>query len=153
MSDTPVCRLTDLARLRSAPELESSVIVALHRELTTAMAMFSWFTVGVMASSASEALEALRSLERDQNWDALDVVQSPSEAGPVYLKANQQGGTIRIRGAFAYGIPKSPRPWRIPQNTARTRGEHSENTGRTHIQRWTSENTARTQREYSENTH
>lgn len=97
MSDTPVCRLTDLARLRSAPELESSVIVALHRELTTAMAMFSWFTVGVMASSASEALEALRSLERDQNWDALDVVQSPSEAGPVYLKANQQGGTIRIR--------------------------------------------------------
>ena len=97
MSDAPIRRLTDLARLRSAPELESSVILALHRELTTAMGMFSWFTVGVMASSASEALDALRSLERDQGWDALDVVQSPSEPGPVYLKANQQGGTIRIR--------------------------------------------------------
>ena len=59
MSDTPVCRLTDLARLRSAPELKSSVIVALHRELTTAMAMFSWFTVGVMAPSSDDALEAL----------------------------------------------------------------------------------------------
>ena len=97
MTKAPIGRLDDLARLRSAPDLDRAEILVLHRELSTAMAMFNWFTVGVMAPSASEALEALRSLERDQNWDALEVVQSPEQSGPVYLKANQKGGSIRIR--------------------------------------------------------
>ena len=67
MTKAPIGRLDDLARLRSAPDLDRAEIRVLHRELSTAMAMFNWFTVGVMAPSASEALEALRSLERDQN--------------------------------------------------------------------------------------
>ena len=54
-------------------------------------------TVGVMAPSAAQALEALRSLERSQGWDAMELMSSCDEDGPVFLKANQQGGSIRIR--------------------------------------------------------
>ena len=61
------------------------------------MASASWFTVGVMAPSATKALSALRALERSQGWDAMELMSSCDEDGPVFLKANQQGGSIRIR--------------------------------------------------------
>ena len=61
------------------------------------MAQASWFTVGVMAPTAEMALKTLRALETSQNWDPLDLVDTTDENGPVFLKANQKGGTIRIR--------------------------------------------------------
>ncbi len=56
-----------------------------------------WFTIGVMAPSMDQALSALRSLEQSQQWESMELVNSPEEPGPVFLKANQKGGTIRIR--------------------------------------------------------
>ena len=97
MSDSPISSLSDLARLRGAPELTTETAERLRAELHMAMANASWFTVGVMAPSAAQALEALRSLERSQTWDPMTVVASTEEEGPVFLKANQQGGSIRIR--------------------------------------------------------
>ena len=97
MTESPVQNLADLARLRGAPVLSPDAAERLRAELSSAMAQASWFTVGVMASSAEIALESLRALEISQGWDPLELVDSTDEIGPVFLKANQKGGTIRIR--------------------------------------------------------
>ena len=41
------------------------------------MAQASWFTIGVMAPSREQALTALRSLEQSQQWEPLELVDSP----------------------------------------------------------------------------
>lgn len=97
MTDSPIQTLNDLARLRGAPALSPEAALRLRGELRQAMASASWFTVGVMAPSSDAALSALRHLEANQGWDPLEVVDSTDEAGPVFLKANQKGGSIRIR--------------------------------------------------------
>ena len=97
MTDSPVHNLADLARLRGAPELLPQIRNELRGELDQAMANASWFTIGVMAPSMEKAITALRSLEQSQQWEPLQLVDSPEEPGPVFLKANQKVGTIRIR--------------------------------------------------------
>lgn len=97
MTDKPISTLQDLARLRTAPELSNPARLALREELSQAMATASWFTVGVMAPSADAALAALRRLEQQQGWTAMELMESPQDEGPVFLKANQTGGSIRIR--------------------------------------------------------
>ena len=97
MMDSPITTLADLARLRGAPELLPQTRDQLRQELQQAMATASWFTIGVMAPSREQALTALRGLEQSQQWEPLELVDSPEEQGPVFLKANQKGGTIRIR--------------------------------------------------------
>ena len=97
MSDPAITKLSDLARMREAPELSPDEAERLRAELSTAMAQTRWFTVGVMAPSAERALKTLRALETSQGWDPLVLVDTTDEYGPVYLKANQKGGTIRIR--------------------------------------------------------
>ena len=103
MTETPVNNLSDLARLRGAPELLPQTRDQLRSELSQAMATALWFTIGVMAPSKDQALSALRSLEQSQQWEPMELVDSPEEAGPVFLKANQQGGTIRIRVEHGLG--------------------------------------------------
>lgn len=97
MSATPIRSLNDLARLRDAPQLTPETAEQLRLELSGAMAESTWFTIGIMAPSATTALTALRSLERSQGWPELDVVESAEESGPVFLKANQKGNSVRIR--------------------------------------------------------
>ncbi|AII43872.1 hypothetical protein KR100_10935 [Synechococcus sp. KORDI-100] len=89
--------LADLVHWREAPTLEDDLADRLRRELATAMAEAEWFTIGVMAPSSGAALEALRRLETQQGWNPMQVVQTTEEAGPVFLKANQINGSIRIR--------------------------------------------------------
>ena len=90
MTKSPVKNLADLARLRGAPELLPQTRDQLRQELQQAMAAAHWFTIGVMAPSMEQALAALRSLEQSQQWDPLELVDSPEEPGPVFLKANQK---------------------------------------------------------------
>ena len=97
MTQSPITAPGDLARLRGAPELSTEAAQLLRAELSEAMASANWFTVGVMAPSATQALEALRALERSQTWEPMTEVDSTEEQGPVFLKANQNGGSIRIR--------------------------------------------------------
>ena len=97
MTESPVNNLADLARLRGAPELLPQTRDQLRQELNQAMATAHWFTIGVMAPSMDQALSALRNLEQSQKWDSMELVDSPEGPGPVFLKANQRGGTIRIR--------------------------------------------------------
>jgi hypothetical protein len=97
MTESVITNLNDLARLRGAPELLPQTKDQLRQELNLAMRNASWFTIGVMGPSMEQALAALRSLEQSQEWEPLEIVDRPNEAGPVFLKANQKGGTIRIR--------------------------------------------------------
>ena len=97
MGESSINCLSDLARLRDAPDLSQDTSARLHSELSDAMSRANWFTVGVMAPSSDEALEALRALERSLQWEAMTLEETASETGPVFLKANQSSGAIRIR--------------------------------------------------------
>ena len=77
MTESPVNNLADLARLRGAPELLPQTRDQLRQELNQAMATAHWFTIGVMAPSMDQALSALRNLEQSQQWDSMDLVDSP----------------------------------------------------------------------------
>lgn len=97
MSSLSIQCLKDLSRLREAPALDQSTTDQLRKELQLALAQSSWFTIGVMAPSADQALSSLRSLEASQRWTSLEVVETTTDEGPVFLKANQRGGTVRVR--------------------------------------------------------
>ena len=97
MSSLSIQCLNDLSRLREAPTLDQSTTDQLRKELQLALAQSSWFTIGVMAPSADQALSSLRSLEASQQWRSLEVVETTTEEGPVFLKGNQRGGTVRVR--------------------------------------------------------
>ena len=100
----PIIRtLADFGSLRTAPELQPEQRVALAQELVEAMTAFDWFTVGIMAPSADAALTALRSLEQTLDWEAMRLDNQQGEPGPVFLKANQTGGSIRIRVEHGLG--------------------------------------------------
>ena len=97
MNSPSIQCLNDLSRLREAPTLDQSTTDQLRKELQLALAQSSWFTIGVMAPSADQALSSLRSLEASQRWTSLEVVETTTDEGPVFLKANQRGGTVRVR--------------------------------------------------------
>ena len=97
MSSPSIQSLNDLSRLREAPTLDQSTADQLRKELQVALSQSSWFTIGVMAPSADQALSSLRTLEASQQWPSLEVVETTTDEGPVFLKANQRGGTVRIR--------------------------------------------------------
>jgi len=90
-------RLSDLNRLRTAPVLSADEKSELVPELHQQMHQYLWFTVGIMALSADQAVSSLRKLEQYQAWSAHELITDPDLEGPVYLKANQQTMTARMR--------------------------------------------------------
>ena len=103
MSDPAITGLADLNRLRSAPSLSSLERKALKSELITEMKAFAWFTVGVMASSSTEAITCLRDLELAMGWPAMQLEDETPIDNGVFLKANQSTGVIRIRAEAGLG--------------------------------------------------
>jgi hypothetical protein len=100
--------LADLRGLRSAPSLDAEQRRALRAELEPLLAACDWFTVGVMASSGSEALSTLRALEAALGWDPLESdPASPSSAdvaGAAFLKGNQNSGRYLLRPESGLGL-------------------------------------------------
>ncbi|MFL0736494.1 MAG: DUF1824 family protein, partial [Prochlorococcus sp.] len=96
--------LSDLENLRSAPKLTINQNKQLLSELHLVMAEAAWFTLGVMAPSAEQALSVLRKIEESFAWAPMQLVENPQNKGPVYLKANQNTGKIRIR--IEHGLGK-----------------------------------------------
>ena len=90
-------RLTDLSRLRTAPVLNATEKALIVSELQQQMILCRWFTAGIMALTADQAVRSLRQLEQHQAWPAHDLISGPELDGPVYLKANQQTLTARLR--------------------------------------------------------
>ena len=101
--------LISLRGLRTAPALTEGETPALAQALQEAMARCEWFTVGVMAPSASQAIASLRSLEGRLDWKPL--AESPAsepaapddQAGGVFLKGNQRTGLYAIRQEAGLG--------------------------------------------------
>ncbi|MDI9405822.1 MAG: DUF1824 family protein [Chitinophagaceae bacterium] len=94
--------LAALRGLRSAPtDLDHPARAALRVELEPLLARCEWFTVGVMAPTALQALVALRQLEDALGWPALDLdpacEQLDASEGPVFLKGNQTTGRFQVR--------------------------------------------------------
>ena len=107
--------LEALRGLRSAPSLAAEERAQLRRELALAMDPCTWFTIGVMAPSAADALAALRVCELSLGWQPLQSqtlqVEGPEDhdssgadpAGPVFLKGNQRTGTYLLRPETGLG--------------------------------------------------
>ena len=97
--------LQALRGLRTAPVLQPEQALALRSELESALAACSWFTVGVMAPSASSALQALRDLEHSLSWTPLAPNPDAESdlVGGVFLKGNQATGLYAIRAEAGLG--------------------------------------------------
>ncbi len=107
--------LASLRGLRTAPVLDHGARQSLRRELTAALAPFAWFTIGVMAPSASAAVTALRACETALGWPSLQeqplTIEAPDDldssgadpGGAVFLKGNQHSGTYGVRAESGLG--------------------------------------------------
>ncbi len=104
MANLSIQSLSDLKNLRSAPKLTINQNKQLLSELHLVMAEAAWFTLGVMAPSAEQALSVLRKIEESFAWAPMQLVENPQNKGPVYLKANQNTGKIQIR--IEHGLGK-----------------------------------------------
>ena len=90
-------KLSDLERLRTAPILSATDKATILPELHQQMILYRWFTTGIMASSADQAVQSLRQLEQHLAWATHELIADQELHGPVYLKANQQTLTARMR--------------------------------------------------------
>ena len=101
--------LISLRGLRTAPALSEGEATALAQALEEAMDRCAWFTVGVMAPSASQAIASLRSLEGRLGWKPLtespasEPAASDAQAGGVFLKGNQSTGLYAVRQEAGLG--------------------------------------------------
>ena len=101
--------LISLRGLRTAPALSEGETTALAQALEEAMGRCEWFTVGVMAPSASQAIARLRFLEARLGWKPLaespasEPAASDDQAGSVFLKANQSTGLYAVRQEAGLG--------------------------------------------------
>lgn len=90
-------RLSDLNRLRTAPCLSATEKNLIISELQAQMTLYRWFTAGIMACSADQAVQSLRQLEQHLAWPTHQLMTATEVSGPVYLKANQQTLSARLR--------------------------------------------------------
>ncbi len=93
--------LASLRGLRTAPRLGDQATAELLEELLQKMALCEWFTVGVMAPTAQQAVGTLRRLEQICGWPTLELDPGATalegQEGPVFLKANQNNGRFQLR--------------------------------------------------------
>ncbi len=103
MTELVIKSLKDLNGHRSAPSLDATQSKHLLDQLCAYIGDADWFTVGIMAPSSSLAIFVLREMESHFNWTAMNVVDKPTEDGPVFLKANQKTGDIHVRIEYGLG--------------------------------------------------
>ena len=96
--------LKDLENLRTAPLLNSQQSKDLLTELKNSMEKASWFTIGIMATSTTEAVDVLRQLEKYFDWPQMNLAGNDKEEGPVFLKANQNSGDFYVRQEYGLGL-------------------------------------------------
>lgn len=94
---TPTIALADLRGLRSAPQLGEPQRLQLRQELEQAIAPYSWFTLGVMASDVETAISVLRRVETALGWPRLQP--APNIASAVFApKAASQDAQMPSQG-------------------------------------------------------
>jgi hypothetical protein len=99
--------LSDLANLRTAPALPAAQRPELRAELESRLAACDWFTIGVMAPTATAALAALGLRTRALDWPALGPTartRIPKACrARCFLKGNQHSGHFLLRAEAGLG--------------------------------------------------
>tara|TARA_A100001388_G_scaffold1869_1_gene1412 strand:- start:267 stop:653 length:387 start_codon:yes stop_codon:yes gene_type:complete len=95
--------LVDLNSLRTAPELSNSQVKKLLKEIEAKIFNAEWVTIGIMASSDMEAVEALQSISDKYSSIKFENIDTLFADGSVFLKANQKTGNVFIRSENGLG--------------------------------------------------
>ena len=96
-------KLVDLNCLRTAPQLSINQKKKLFKELEINIFEADWITIGIMASSDIEAIEALESISKKYSFVKFDNLDSIHADGSVFLKGNQKTGNILLRSENGLG--------------------------------------------------
>ncbi len=96
--------LFDLNNFRSAPKLSKRTIKNLLEELESKILNADWITVGIMAPSDFDAIEALKSISKKFSYVKFMDLESLNAHGSVFLKANQKTGNVFIRSENGLGV-------------------------------------------------
>ena len=95
--------LVDLNSLRTAPLLTSSQTKKLLEELETNISNADWITIGIMANSDLDAVEALQSISKKYSSIKFRDLDSLRADGSVFLKGNQKTGNVYMRSENGLG--------------------------------------------------
>ena len=95
--------LVDLNFLKSAPQLSKSESKKLLEELEPYISNADWLTIGIMASNALDAVEALQSISKKYVSIKFKGLDSLHADGSVFLKGNQKTGNVFIRSEYGLG--------------------------------------------------
>ena len=95
--------LFDLNSFRSAPQLSKRQIKKLLAELERNIINADWITIGIMATSDFDAIEALKSISKKYSTIKFNDLESLKANGNVFLKGNQKTGNVFIRSENGLG--------------------------------------------------
>ena len=95
--------LVDLDSLRSAPQLSKREIKKLLEELEANIFNADWVTIGIMARSDFDAIEALQSISKKYSSIKFRNLDSLRANGSVFLKGNQKTGNVFMRSENGLG--------------------------------------------------
>ena len=96
-------KLIDLNNLRSAPYLNKKQINKLLNELEANIMNADWITIGIMAPSDFDAVEALKSISKKYSSVQFRDLEFLRASGSVFLKGNQKTGNVSIRSENGLG--------------------------------------------------
>ena len=95
--------LKDFNRLRSAPVLSKTESLKIINQIDKKIINSDWITIGIMARSDIEAIEALNSIIKRYDYKLFKNFNEISVHGNVFLKANQKTGEVYIRSENGLG--------------------------------------------------
>ena len=98
-----ICKLEDLDKLRTAPNLNKKQSKILFNELCHIIHKSDWITIGVMSPSLKQGIDAVRRLEEKFTYKKMECINLPVKKGPIFLKANQKTGEIHARIEYGLG--------------------------------------------------
>ena len=95
--------LKDLNSLRSAPILNKTESLKIINQIDKKIINSDWITIGIMAHSDIEAIEALNSIIKRYDYKFFKNFNQRGILGNVFLKANQKTGEVYIRSENGLG--------------------------------------------------
>ena len=96
-------QLIHLNKYKTAPQLDSSQIQKLSKELDSELRKSDWITIGVMAKSDNEAKNALRMFVQKYPFMHFKDFEKLKATGNVFMKGNQKTGEVYIRSEYGLG--------------------------------------------------
>jgi len=96
-------KLVDLNNLRTAPQLSNRQEKKLLEELESNIFKADWITIGIMAPSDNQAIEALQSISKKYPSIKFGNLGSLHADGGVFIKAYQKTGNVFVRSENGLG--------------------------------------------------